>query len=200
MHYDPMLITFGVYSPSHTTSHLLQEQFQEKQPFQIIVFMEEAAFLASLKKKVFQAYLWDKSALFLSWHTFSLGKEKKEEIPKPFRLSLLLEKLLLIKKEGVFKVGSYVFKEKQRLLINEKGEPVPLREKEAAFLLFLLKAPHQKADRQTLLQHVWGYAPHTQTHTLETHVYHLRQKIEEDPANPKILVNEGVGYRLNDGV
>lgn len=188
----------GLYSPSETVQRLIEEQFDKNSTLEMIFFSEAESLELSLKKKDFSGYLWDRSpsSLCFSWHTFLGGKEHKVLIPRPFRLNLLFEKLQQIEREDVLRVGPYFFNKKQRFLIKEEGAQIQLREKEAELLLFLLEAPHQKADRQTLLQHVWGYPKNTQTHTLETHVYHLRQKIEENPTNPTILVSEGSGYRL----
>jgi DNA-binding response OmpR family regulator len=51
-------------------------------------------------------------------------------------------------------------------------------------------------SRETLLQEVWGYNSGVTTHTLETHVYRLRQKVEKDAASPAILVTDAGGYKL----
>lgn len=196
---DQAPISLGVYSVSPVVQHLLHEQFQDKSAAQLTFFEDESTFAHSLHKRVLQGYLLDRSVSSpsLYFSTFLFGKEKKETLLKPFRLGFLLEKLSNLAGENFVEVGPYIFNKRQRFLTNQEGVLIPLREKEAAFLLFLLKSPGQKADRQTLLQHVWGYAQHTETHTLETHVYHLRQKIEPNPGNPEILINEGAGYRLS---
>ena len=73
---------------------------------------------------------------------------------------------------------------------------VRLTEKETAILRFLYRAGQLPVSRETLLQEVWGYNSGVTTHTLETHIYRLRQKIERDAANPEILVTEAGGYKL----
>ena len=58
------------------------------------------------------------------------------------------------------------------------------------------RAGDQVIGRDVLLNEVWGYNSGLDTHTLETHVYRLRQKIERDPSNAELLVTEADGYRL----
>lgn len=82
--------------------------------------------------------------------------------------------------------------------LNKNGQSIRLTEKETALLEILVKAKGEAVHRDILLQNVWRYAPDVETHTLETHIYRLRQKIEDDPANPMIVVthDDGDGYYL----
>ena len=73
---------------------------------------------------------------------------------------------------------------------------VRLTDKETAILKYLYRAGDKVVSRDVLLDEVWGYNESVTTHTLETHVYRLRQKIEQDPSNVKILITEPGGYRL----
>jgi len=71
-----------------------------------------------------------------------------------------------------------------------------LTEKEAAILRFLHRADRQVVSREVLLKDVWGYNANVTTHTLETHIYRLRQKIETDPTDARLLVTDAGGYKL----
>ena len=79
---------------------------------------------------------------------------------------------------------------------NRNEQKIRLTEKESAIVKFLYLASDSVVSRDTLLGEVWGYNVGVTTHTLETHVYRLRQKIEEDPSNAVILVTEPKGYRI----
>jgi DNA-binding response OmpR family regulator len=95
-----------------------------------------------------------------------------------------------------FTIGPYTFRPKFKLLLNPKGSKVRLTEKEVSILRYLYRAGQRPVSRETLLQEVWGYNSGITTHTLETHIYRLRQKMEEDVATPAILVTEAGGYKL----
>jgi DNA-binding response OmpR family regulator len=123
-------------------------------------------------------------------------------IAKPFRSSELLARLhaqLRIhdrSEEAVFPVGPYTFRPAKKLLQDvAKNRRIRLTDKETAVLKFLYRSD-AAVNRQILMHEVWGYNSAVTTHTLETHIYRLRQKIEVDPANPSLLVTEGGGYRL----
>jgi len=125
-------------------------------------------------------------------------------ISKPFRLAELLARLRAqlrsfeTSEDAVFAIGPYMFRPSAKLLQDQAhGRRVRLTEKEAAILKFLYRAGTRAVARQVLLNEVWGYNASVTTHTLETHIYRLRQKIEPDPANARLLLTEGGGYRLD---
>jgi DNA-binding response OmpR family regulator len=125
-------------------------------------------------------------------------------IAKPFRLAELLARLRAQlrtfenSEDAVFSIGPYMFRPSAKLLQDQaRNRRIRLTEKEAAILKFLYRAGARPVARQVLLNEVWGYNAAVTTHTLETHIYRLRQKIEPDPSNARLLVTEGGGYRLD---
>jgi DNA-binding response OmpR family regulator len=123
-------------------------------------------------------------------------------VTKPFRFAVLLARIRAQlrqheqSEDATFTVGPYVFKPSQKLLTDAKGGKVRLTEKEASIIKYLYRADQKVVTRDVLLEEVWGYNSGVTTHTLETHVYRLRQKIERDPSNAEILVTESGGYKL----
>ncbi len=93
-------------------------------------------------------------------------------------------------------IGPYVFHPRSKHLATSRGGKLRLTEKETAILRFLHKAAPNTVTREVLLRDVWGYNANVTTHTLETHIYRLRQKIEEDPVRAKLLITDGGGYKL----
>jgi DNA-binding response OmpR family regulator len=124
-------------------------------------------------------------------------------VAKPFRLSELLARLraqLRVfdnSEDAVFTIGHYLFRPSARLLLDPgKNRKVRLTDKECRILKYLLRANAAPVDRNTLLADVWGFSSGVTTHTLETHIYRLRQKMELDPANPQLLLTDRGAYRL----
>ena len=124
-------------------------------------------------------------------------------ITKPFKIAILLARMRAHLRQheqsddAVFTIGPYSFRPSAKLLIDEnRNRKVRLTEKETAILKYLYRTGDRMVKRETLLGEVWGYNAGVTTHTLETHVYRLRQKIERDPSKAVILVTDPGGYRL----
>jgi DNA-binding response OmpR family regulator len=121
---------------------------------------------------------------------------------KPFKFAVLLARIRAqlrqyeASEDAVFQIGRYTFRPGAKLLVAEKGSKLKLTEKETAILRFLYRAGAAVVSRDTLLTEVWGYNSNVTTHTLETHIYRLRQKIEMNPSEARILVTEPGGYKL----
>jgi len=99
--------------------------------------------------------------------------------------------------EGARPLGPYSFDAAAKRLVERGGaRTVRLTEKEVAMLDLLWHAAGAVVPRDALLAQVWGYQAGLSTHTLETHVYRLRRKIERDPARAELLITEVGGYRL----
>lgn len=130
----------------------------------------------------------------------ALADAADEAIAKPLRIGALVARLrarLGRPARAAPRIGPYTFRPEVKLLIEaENGREVRLTEKETAILDYLYRAGDRVSGREMLLGEVWGYQASVTTHTLETHIYRLRQKIERDPAHAEILVSEPGGYRL----
>jgi DNA-binding response OmpR family regulator len=123
-------------------------------------------------------------------------------VAKPFKFAVLLARIRAQLRSheqseaAVFRVGPYEFRPAQKLLIDERQHKIRLTEKETNILKYLYRAGDKPVAREELLTQVWGYNAGVTTHTLETHVYRLRQKIEPDAAASRLLLTEAGGYRL----
>jgi DNA-binding response OmpR family regulator len=131
-----------------------------------------------------------------------LDSGANDYVTKPFRFAVLLARIRSHlrqhehSEDAQYRVGPYTFKPAAKTLIRDDNKKIRLTEKETAIIKFLYRSGEQAVARDVLLADVWGYNAGVTTHTLETHIYRLRQKIERDPAHAEILVTEGGGYRL----
>ena len=146
--------------------------------------------------------------IMLTGHTsdsdtiLGLDAGANDYVAKPFKFPVLLARIRAQlrqheqSEDAVFQLGPYTFKPAMKMLVTEDDRKVRLTEKETNILKFLYRATEGVVARDVLLHEVWGYNAGVTTHTLETHIYRLRQKIEPDPSNARLLVTESGGYRL----
>ena len=131
-----------------------------------------------------------------------LDSGANDYVAKPLRFALLLARIRAQlrqheqSEDAVFAIGAYTFKPAQKMMLKPDGGKVRLTEKETSILKYLYRAGEKAITRDILLHEVWGYNAGVTTHTLETHIYRLRQKIERDPSNAELLVTEAGGYKL----
>ena len=123
-------------------------------------------------------------------------------VTKPFRFAVLLARIRAHlrsheqSEDAVFTVGPYEFRPAAKMLVDAKGRKIRLTEKETNILKYLYRAGARAVSREELLTEVWGYNAGVTTHTLETHIYRLRQKIEPEPGQARLLLTDAGGYRL----
>jgi DNA-binding response OmpR family regulator len=126
------------------------------------------------------------------------GGEDEEWQRKPVRLAQLAAALKRLAERRKacrkWRIGAWEFESATGLLVGQ-GESQRLTGKEAAILAYLCDR-EGPVGRDDLLENVWGYGSGISTHTLETHIYRLRQKIEADPAQPQFLLTLEGGYLL----
>ena len=131
-----------------------------------------------------------------------LNSGANDYVTKPFKFAVLLARIRAHlrsheqSEDAVFRIGPYEFRPSVKMLVTDADKKIRLTEKEASILKFLYRAGGRSVTRDVLLDEVWGYNSGVTTHTLETHVYRLRQKIEPDPSSASILLTEAGGYRL----
>jgi DNA-binding response OmpR family regulator len=131
-----------------------------------------------------------------------LDSGANDYVVKPVKFAVLLARIRAHLRQhentenATFQIGPYSFRPSAKLLVEAKGGKVRLTEKETAILKFLLRSGEKPVSRDVLLHEVWGYNTGVTTHTLETHIYRLRQKIESDPGKAELLVTESGGYKL----
>jgi len=132
-----------------------------------------------------------------------LDSDANDYITKPFRIGVFLARIRAQMRQhersedATFQIGPYSFRASNKMLVEPESErKIRLTEKETAILKFMFRSGDRVVSRDVLLDEVWGYNSGVTTHTLETHVYRLRQKIEQDPSNAELLVTEPGGYRL----
>lgn len=133
----------------------------------------------------------------------ALDAGANDVVVKPFSLGVLIARLRAhmrqheLSEDAAFTIGPYTFRPAEKTLRhNARKAELALSDKECAILKFLYRAGDRSVSCDTLYSEIWDYSTSLITHTLQTHIYRLRQKIEENPSRPVLLVSEAGGYRL----
>ena len=134
--------------------------------------------------------------------SFEESKGKRYFIERPFRIQHLNKKISTIfakisnSNELAYKVGPFMFFPGKKVIVLDEKIKVELTEKEVDILKCLLSSGEEAVDRDKLLKQVWNYNSDVTTHTLETHIYRLRQKLEIDPSMPRLIVSKSGGFKI----
>ena len=182
----------------------------EKSPVDLLIMGEDGGnySLSSMMRFVKEIYFKNK-ILFLK--NGDSGKISSSEeftvnhhvIEKPFRIQFFINKIdfVLAKISGSsdvsYRIGPFVFFPEKKVIKFDDQPDIELTEKEVSILKCLLSHREGPVDRKKLLKQVWNYNLGVTTHTLESHIYRLRQKLETDPSIPRLIISEGGGFKIN---
>jgi DNA-binding response OmpR family regulator len=128
-----------------------------------------------------------------------------ESFAKPLRLGHLLARLKFYLETAPrlrstpLTFGTFRLEPQNRCIISvDTNTTIRLTEKETALLEYLGQS-EKPITRDELLTAIWGYDARIDTHTLETHIYRLRRKLNPNGEGPDYLINENGAYRLSAG-
>jgi DNA-binding response OmpR family regulator len=134
--------------------------------------------------------------------SFEGSKEKLNFIEKPFRIhhfnrtiSTILAKISNLN-DVTHKIGPFIFFPLKKIIMLDEKIKVELTGKEVDILKCLISSAGEAVDRDKLLKQVWNYSSDVTTHTLETHIYRLRQKLEADPSIPRLIISQAGGFSI----
>lgn len=186
----------SLYAPDFT----IFEEEDENMVFDVVVLDDKPELLKELRAHQI------KSPVI---HLLSAEEDSLEESPlnvilsKPLSLNDFLNQLkssiyiLENSTEGYLHFNNYELRPSSKEILNFRNkEVIKLTEKEVAIIRYLYKAQNKIVSKNELLQEVWGYRPDVTTHTIETHIYRLRQKVEHDDLSAQLIVTEDGGYKL----
>ena len=182
----------------------------KRSPFQLLIIgLDREAFsLSSVKMFILEMQITNK-ILFLGDFNADKGEpsignsDKYHYIEKPFKVQQFMKKIdfILAKISGsldiTHTIGPFVFFPEKRVMIVDNKTKIELTEKETGILKCLLGTDEEIVDKDTILKQVWDYNPSVTTHTLETHIYRLRQKLEIDKSIPRLIISKGGGFKIN---
>lgn len=164
----------------------------------IIVIDQDRDMLDKVHKKNLKTPI-----IFLSNTDSSFNDSRIYQIDKPFSLNVFLDKIRALinifenSADGTLEFNNYILRPSHKEILNlRNSEVTKLTEKEVAIIKYLYKNKGKNISKMDLMQEVWGYAADVATHTVETHIYRLRQKVEHDDGNAQLILTSEGGYQL----
>lgn len=167
----------------------------------IVILDEDMALIDEIRQK------FERTPIFV---LLKKGEKSKEDSPfikyiqKPFVLNNFLNMMksainfILVSDAGIVNFNTYELSPLEKEIKNLKtGEKTKLTEREVSMILYLYKMKGKTTTKSAFLKEVWGYNPDASTHTIETHIYRLRQKVEKNKDWPELISTENGGYKLN---
>lgn len=126
-------------------------------------------------------------------------------VTKPFegaellaRIEVLLRRVPIHAGQGIYEFGP-IRVDVRGAQVTRDGKPVYLTAREFQLLRYLIQRVGSSVSREELLRSVWGYSTDAFTRTVDTHIVSLRQKLEENPKRPELILTvSGFGYRFAD--
>lgn len=193
---DDLIGQINLYAPEYKVS----QQEEAHHNYDIYILDEKKDLAVQLRQKHHKAPI-----LQLEKNTgdSSESDELDMVISKPFSLNEFLNKLRSCinmfenRSEGYLFFNDYELHPVAKEIVNLRNdETVKLTEKEVAVIKYLYKAKGHNVSKNDLLRDVWDYNADVTTHTIETHIYRLRQKVEQDDASAQLIVTEDGSYKL----
>ena len=170
------------------------EVTEDKESADIIVVDEKIELLKSMDKNAPVIFLSSDDSDDIKAHAI---------IQKPFLLSKFLDTIKASinifenSDEGNLEFNKYVLYPSRKEILNKRDKSTTkLTEKEVSVLKYLYKNAGKIVSKNDLMQEVWEYSADVATHTVETHIYRLRQKVEQDNLDNQIIITSDGGYQL----
>lgn len=164
----------------------------------IVVIDEDVGLLNDMVKKSLKA-----PVVFLSREEAYDMAGVHHVVNKPLCLSRFIDDIKASinifenSEDGKFEFNRYILYPIRKEIVNlRNNETTKLTEKEVAIIKYLYKNQNKIVGKNDLMQEVWGYAADVATHTVETHIYRLRQKVEHEDASAQLILTSDGGYQL----
>ena len=182
----------------------------KRSPFHLLIIGldRDSCDFSLIKKNILEMQITNKILFMGDFNaekgaSFGGASDKYHYIEKPFKIQQLMRKIdyILAKISGsidfTHTIGPFEFFPEKKVIIFAGHRKIELTDKEVGILKCLLNTDEEIVDRETILKQVWDYNPDVTTHTLETHIYRLRQKLEIDQSIPRLIISKGGGFKIN---